>query len=85
MPCHVTGIPISQSKQEKQNNPSFGSPEHSHDLMTNIHHGRNKSFHMVPEKETFKWIHVNKQFKLFWTNICSHQEIKHSFCFSATH
>lgn len=74
MPCHVTDIPISQSKQAKQNNPSFDLPEHSHELMTNTHHGRSKSFHIVSKKEIFEWSHVNKQFKLFWTNICAHQE-----------
>lgn len=85
MPCHVMDIPISQSKQAKQNNPSFDLPKHSHELMTNIHHGRNKSFHMMPKKEMFKWSNFSKQFKLFWTNICAHQETKHPFCFSATH
>lgn len=84
MPCHVMDIPISQSKQAKQNNPSFDLPKHSHKLMTNIHHEINKSFHMMPKKEMFKWSNFSKQFKLFWTNICAHQETKHPFCFPAT-
>lgn len=41
------------------------------------------SFHMMPKKEMFKWSNFSKQFKLFWTNICAHQETKHPFCFSA--
>lgn len=84
MPCHVMDISISQSKQAKQNNPSLDLSKHWLDLMTNIHHGRNKRFHMMPKKEMVKWSNFSKQFKLFWTNICAHQETKHSFCFSAT-
>lgn len=41
------------------------------------------SFHMMPKKEMFKWRNFSKQFKLFWANICAHQETKHPFCFSA--